>query len=193
MLRQRVIDEALAGTLPTSSFVRQWHQDSLHGVQLAERWVAGNYRGQGPAGSQLSRYVNQVDGVEGAPASRVTKLVNDTFSELTRQAALLDARRAAGQDLAQLYADLLPLCAWIHGQWVRIHPFADHNGSVARLLALSVGLRYGLPLPLPGKPRNSAPIAAAGLTVNYNLAASNQMLGDDRAMISYLHLALASP
>ncbi len=192
MLRQRVIDEALAGTLPTSALVREWHRDSVQGVQLAERWVAGNYRGQGPTGSRLSTYVNQVGGVEGAPASRVTQQVNDTFAELARQAAQLDARSAAGEDLGQLYTDLLRLCAWIHGQWVRIHPFADHNGSLARLLTLSVGLRYGLALPLPGKPRNSARISA-GLSLNYDVAASNQMLGDDTLMISYLHLALTHP
>jgi hypothetical protein len=40
---------------------------------------------------------------------------------------------------------VIDLCAWVHAEWVRIHPFANGNGLTARLWANSLAVRYGLP------------------------------------------------
>ena len=48
---------------------------------------------------------------------------------------------------------VLVLCAWVHGEWVRIHPFPNGNGRTARLLVNSVALRYGLPAFMRLRPR----------------------------------------
>jgi hypothetical protein len=91
---------------------------------------------------------------------------------------------ATGASVNDLYADVLAASAWLHGEWIRIHPLANHNGSMARLLARMVGLRYVVPVNLPGKPRSAMP--GPGLHLDYNLAAKNQMLGDDQLMVTFL-------
>ncbi|MFD1946696.1 Fic family protein [Nocardioides aestuarii] len=121
----------------------------------------------------------------GTPPARVRGEVTAAFAELDRRLDALDARIANGESVEDVYEDVLAVCAWIHGQWVRIHPFVDHNGSTARLLTVAVGLRYGIPLQLPGKPRSQLP--TDGLVVDYNLAAGNQMSGDDHLMKLFLH------
>lgn len=45
------------------------------------------------------------------------------------------------------------LAATIHGEWVRIHPYANGNGRTARLWAAWVAKRYGLPVFVTVKPR----------------------------------------
>ena len=183
-LRADVVRAALDGERPTSAIVQHWHVRALQGVRLAEPWVAGRYRGEGPRKSQLRSCHVHVGGRLGAPPLKVRERVRETFAELDRRLDDLDARVDAGEGLVTLYRHVLRLCAWTHGEWVRIHPFADHNGSTARLLTLMIGLRYGIPLNLPGKPRPAR--SPLGLALSYDLAAENQMLGDDTVMVSYL-------
>ncbi|MDP9433840.1 MAG: Fic family protein [Actinomycetota bacterium] len=183
-------NEGVRRVIPTASLVRDWHKQSLTGVPVAEPWVAGGFRGEGPPQSQLHSYLNGVNGIPGVSPRQVGRQVNNTFDQLTDRLEDLDGRWAAGERLTTMYEDILRLCAWAHGHWVRIHPFADHNGSTARLLTLELGLRYELPLPLPGKPRDSTP--THGLQLIYDLAAKNQMLGDDDLMVQYLHDSVTS-
>jgi fido (protein-threonine AMPylation protein) len=48
---------------------------------------------------------------------------------------------------------IVHLTASIHGEWVRIHPFANGNGRTARVWAAWLALRYRLPLFVSVKPR----------------------------------------
>ncbi|GAA4885053.1 hypothetical protein GCM10025788_26440 [Serinicoccus chungangensis] len=190
-LRAEVVQSGLARNRPTPALVQGWHARSLDGIRLAEPWVAGHYRGEGPSGSQLRDALVHVGGRLGEPPAHVRQRVRGMFEELDRRIDGLDARVSVGEGLNTLYPDVLQLCAWAHGEWIRIHPFVDHNGSTARLLALMLGLRYGVPLNLPGKPRPPTP--SFGLALSYNVAAENQMMGDDTVMVSYLdRLARAS-
>ena len=59
-----------------------------------------------------------------------------------------------------LYA-VLEVAALAHGEWVRIHPFANGNGRTARLWVNWVAVRYGLPFFLALKPPPTALIYAA--------------------------------
>lgn len=195
-LKPRVVEAALDGVRPTVDAVRTWHRRSLWGVRLAEPQVAGGFRGEGAPNSRLRTCQNgvrtPVGVIPGAPPAQVRRLIGETFDGLNRRLDELDARIAGGDQFAAYYADVLDQCAWLHGEWVRIHPFVDHNGSTARLLTMSVGLIYGVPLDLPGKPRSSMP--SAGLVLHYEAAANNQMAGDDQLMVSFLHdLASTTP
>jgi hypothetical protein len=70
------------------------------------------------------------------------------------------ARPDAGDELR----GVINLMAGAHGEWVRIHPFANGNGTTARLWANWVALRYGLPPFVRLKPRPEGfayPAAAA--------------------------------
>jgi len=45
------------------------------------------------------------------------------------------------------------LTARVHGEWVRLHPFANGNGRIARVWAAWLALRYSLPVFVTVKPR----------------------------------------
>lgn len=90
--------------------------------------------------------------------------------ELTRFEAKLQAL-ATSLDLllppgaepdADQLAAVIDLCAWAHADWVRIHPFANCNGRIARLWANSIAMRYGLPPFIRLRPRPDAGYADAG-------------------------------
>jgi hypothetical protein len=55
------------------------------------------------------------------------------------------------------------LAARAHGEWVRLHPFANGNGRTARVWANFIALRYSLPAFVAVKPRPAdAAYARAG-------------------------------
>jgi len=184
-VRAAAAQAALEGCRPTESAVRSWHVLSLQGVALAEPAVAGGFRGEGPPGSRLADSFALIGLATGEMPSRVVPRVAETFATLANRLDALDARLMGGENHPDIYPDVIELCAWLHGEWVRIHPFADHNGSTARLLTMSVGLLYNVPLNLPGKPRSAMP--EPGLELGYGNAAIAQMYGNDHAMIAFLH------
>ncbi|MCF8475569.1 MAG: Fic family protein [Pseudolabrys sp.] len=64
--------------------------------------------------------------------------------QLQSAVATLDRQIKPNQDLtADQLAAVIDLCAWIHSEWVRIHPFANGNGRSARLWANYIAMRYG--------------------------------------------------
>lgn len=180
-LQIEVVNIGRAGIRPTDAMVRDWHRSSLRGVGLSQPEVAGGYRGEGPVGTPLSVCLNGVRGVPGANPAAVANLVTRFFTELHRRLDDLDTRRKAGETVVQLYPEVVETAAWAHGEWVRIHPFADHNGSTARLMTITIGLLYGVHFKLPGKPRSAMP--TPGLHLDYNHAAGDQMLGNDNNMV----------
>jgi fido (protein-threonine AMPylation protein) len=66
-------------------------------------------------------------------------------------APLIPAKAPPGQREHQV----ITLCAWAHGEFVRIHPFADGNGRMARAVILWLETRYGLPVFIDLRPRPS--------------------------------------
>jgi hypothetical protein len=78
-------------------------------------------------------------------------------------------------DVAQLRS-VLTLCAYAHGEWVRIHPFANGNGRIARIWSNWCALRYGLPPFVRLKPRPQGTL--------YATAAALSMRGDHQAMVA---------
>lgn len=89
-----VAEAALDGLRPTSELVQSWHAASLKSVSLAEPWVAGRYRGQGPPKSKLFSSQNHVNGVLGTPPAHVRGEVAATFTELNGRLDGLDTRVA---------------------------------------------------------------------------------------------------
>jgi Fic family protein len=67
-------------------------------------------------------------------------------------------------------------CAQAHGEWARIHPFANGNGRIARLWANWCAVRYGLPAFVRLRPRPEGD--------RYARAAGDSMAGDHRATVS---------
>jgi hypothetical protein len=84
--------------------------------------------------------------------------------------AEMDALLPAGQEPdADQLAAIIDLCAWVHAEWIRIHPFANGNGRTARLWANSIAMRYGLPPFIRLRPRPG---------LDYGQAGARAMLGD---------------
>ena len=82
---------------------------------------------------------------------------------LKRVVDRLDTLIAKGEQLSSdQLAAVLDVCAWAHAEWVRIHPFANGNGRIARLLASSIAMRYGLPPFVRLRPRPDGGYGAAG-------------------------------
>ena len=50
-------------------------------------------------------------------------------------------------------AAIVRLCACAHGEWIRVHPFANGSGRTARVWANWIAVRYGLPPFVWIKPR----------------------------------------
>ena len=100
----------------------------------------------------------------GVPAPEVGRQLAAFDTRLARLTAELDAAIPAGQlpNLDQLGA-ALDLCAWAHAEWMRIHPFANGNGRVARLWVNALAMRYSLPPFMRLRPRPGPGYAEAAL------------------------------
>ncbi len=80
----------------------------------------------------------------------------DTFAgQLTSALGLLDDALPVGTRPTTVsdLEEVVSVVALAHGELVRIHPFVNGNGRVARLLAAHISLRYGLPVFVRLKPR----------------------------------------
>jgi hypothetical protein len=141
-------------------------------------YYAGEVRDDDPDYPELVGYEVQVGPYRGVPAREVPAQL-ERFEERMQQAArLLDDRLPPGQAPASegVLGSVVTLCAIAHGEWARIHPFANGNGRTARLWANWCALRYGLPLFVRLRPRPAGSLYAA--------AAADSMAGDHRATIS---------
>jgi hypothetical protein len=96
-------------------------------------------------------------------SAKVAEELTRFEAKLQMLVASLDALVPVGQepDLDQLAA-IIDLCAWVHAEWVRIHPFANGNGRVARLWANNLAMRYGVPPFVRLRPRPEAGYGEAG-------------------------------
>lgn len=89
------------------------------------------------------------------PSARVPDELRILIGRLRSAVKAFDAAFPVGTPPAT-EADIrsvIELAALMHGEWVRIHPYANGNGRVARLWANWVAVRYGLPPFVAIKPR----------------------------------------
>lgn len=56
---------------------------------------------------------------------------------------------------------VMETCAWAHAEWIRIHPFVNGNGRIARLWANAIAMRYRLPPFVRLRPRPNHDYEAA--------------------------------
>ena len=156
----------------------------LDGLTVPDPTFVGGYRGEYPS-AQLKSYDVVVDALPGVPCEWVNRQLRIFFAWLRGECASLDQQLATlPQGLAlseaedtQLTAfdlEVLRVAAVAHGEWVRIHPFANGNGRVARMWIFWITSRYGLPALMPLRPR--PPYAG------YGDASRASMVGDHRPM-----------
>ena len=155
-------DRAGFRTVPGVAVVQGWHAEIYDSCYMPVAGYAGHFRGD-PTVAELVGYEvgvgpRQGDGYPdrvGLPAGQVRTAVLRLLTDLGRAVATLDGYVPAGQrptDPAALQS-IAALAATIHGEWVRIHPFANGNGRTARLWAAWIALRYNLPIFVTLRPR----------------------------------------
>ncbi len=91
----------------------------------------------------------------GVWASRVNEEMTAVLAGLHAVFAELDARLPVGQppSTADEILQVISFAALAHGECLRVHPFANGNGRIARLLVAFICMRYAVPMFLHIKPR----------------------------------------
>lgn len=145
---------------PTLAMAQHWHRAIYKGTASApQASYVGAFRGSSDPGlfDYQVHLVNRAGRIlsSGTPPQDVASELAEFERAMSAAAARLDAVISAGArpaDSSQLLA-AIELAALAHGEWVRIHPFANGDGRVARTWANWVALRYGLPPFVRIKPR----------------------------------------
>ncbi len=178
-LARSIHQEAASRAQPEWSMAKTWHRTFFAGVPAPRPYYIGEIRDSDPRFPDLVNHEVMVvpENLPGVPAFEVpARLI--TFQEglHARIAPLDEAIASGGPPATQADNDaVLAVCAWTHGEWIRIHPFVNGNGRTARAWVLWLALRYGLPpfIRLHPRPGGDA----------YKRAASVQMdPGYDRPM-----------
>ena len=180
--RKRVLSELIQHALSTqpldASRVAQWHKDCLSGLSyVADRttWL-GAYRGSHhPDLKNMGVRVGTIDGVS---PHKVNEELVKFFEQLQKRMSSLASKIKLDQDKSkEELRQIAEVAGWAHGEWVRIHPFANGNGRTARLIANWVLSRFRL-LPVVGvRPRPEHP---------YGPAAAASMQGDHSKITQFI-------
>jgi hypothetical protein len=166
--------DARTRPVPTIASAQDWHRAVYAGIALPENYYAGEIRDSDPNFPELYGYEVEVGGVLGVLSRDVPAELARLEGRIQTVCDRLDSAIPQGttpSDGAACRA-VIATCANVHGEWVRIHPFANGNGRTARLWATWIGLRYGLPPFIEVKPRPAGQPYAA--------AAAASMRGDHR-------------
>jgi hypothetical protein len=158
-----VLDEiALAAkrrNVRTVTTAKRWHSLLMKNLTVPDARYVGAFCGE----RGLENLQARVLGRYGVSADEVAEALVNFEGKLQALVMELDAILPVRQepDTDQLAA-MLDICAWVHAEWVRIHPFANGNGRTARLWANCIAMRYGLPAFIRLRPRPDLGHAEAG-------------------------------
>ena len=156
---RRVAADAAARQPVSSEAIRDWQAFIMRGLEPTDGEPCGAYRGE----AGLEHYNVEVGGHLATPAERVAADLAEFDRTLTEQLEELDRTIPRGhvdEDPITDHVDaVIILCAWAHGEWLRIHPFPNGNGRTARILVNSIALRYRLPAFMRVRPRPGAAYA----------------------------------
>lgn len=184
LLLSDIRDRAVARQSPSLNMALTWHAMLMLGLDVPNVQYVGRFRGD----EGLERCNVRIGSRAGVRAEHVRQELEHFEQRLIEIVRILDASLPPGAlpNADQLNA-VVELCAWVHAEWVRIHPFANGNGRTARLWANFLAMRYGLPPFVRLRPRPDQP---------YGNAAASAMDGDwmptFRVFISLLDEALKS-
>lgn len=144
---------------PTLEAARRWQTIVMQGLDVPDSRFVGAFRGE----PGLVNVQVRVGANYGVDSAKVAEELTRFEAKLQTLVAELDALLPIGQEPdADQLAAIVDLCAWVHAEWVRIHPFANGNGRTARLWANSLAMRYGLPPFIRLRPRPNAGYGDAG-------------------------------
>lgn len=144
---------------PALETARRWHRVVMQGLDVPAPQSVGAFRGE----PGLETIQVQVGVHKGVNSAGVAEALARFEEKLQRLVAELDEHLPIEQEAdADQLAAIIDLCAWVHAEWVRIHPFVNGNGRTARLWANSIAMRYGLPPFVGLRPRPNTGYGDAG-------------------------------
>jgi fido (protein-threonine AMPylation protein) len=162
--------------LPSVDLVLRWHADLFTEIAPCSDYV-GCFRDKEQTTYCLQGYEVVVGDVDGVSAANVLDEVDSYFLVFKKKVLDLDkmfSSKNKSSITISTISRVVELAAWAHGEWVRIHPFANGNGRTARLIANYVLVRYGFGPALVLKPRPDQP---------YGIAARRSMKYHDHKMM----------
>jgi Fic family protein len=152
-----VRDEALLRTVPTVAAARDWHRLMMRNLKAPNPDYVGKYRGE----SGLEGVNVRIGTHYGIRSDLVAAELANFEQTLQGALAALDEDIPVDDELtADQFKAVIDVCAWVHAECVRIHPFANGNGRMARVWANYVAMRYGLPAFARLRPRPDSPYDA---------------------------------
>lgn len=147
---------------PDIAEVCRWHAELYSGCSTPVPGYVGHFRGDMTVpelvGYEIGVGPDQPDGFPdrvGVWSHTVATEVDAFLRGVNRALTVLDAALPAAKDQRTEgeLAAVSELAATLHGQWLRVHPFANGNGRTARVWVGWLALRYRLPVFLDVKPR----------------------------------------
>ena len=160
----KVLDEIVRSAqrreFPTLASAKHWQSLLMKNLTVPDARFIGAFRGE-PGLEKIQARVGVHYGVNAAEVAEELAGFERKLHALLRE---LDLMLPAGQEPdADQLAAVVDLCAWVHAEWVRIHPFANGNGRTARLWANFIAMRYGLPPFIRLRPRPNFGYGEAGV------------------------------
>lgn len=177
----KIRDDAERRVKLTLESARQWQRGTMDGLEVPSPGYVGKYRGE----VGVKRIRVWIGTAEGVDPRQVAIQLKAFEKRLQRTLVALDKLYPHGKELdADGLSAVIDLAAWVHSEWVRIHPFANGNGRTARMWANAIFLRYGLDPVVRLRPRPND---------NYGFAAARAMHGDWQPTANLFRRMLNSP
>lgn len=155
-------DQAFDRQTPSVELARDWHIETLAGLDVPDANFVGRFRGEpGLEGCEVRIGLHTA-----VPAASVDEELQTYEQTLKQTITALDRLIPKGHtpDTTDQLNAVIELCAWAHAEWVRIHPFANGNGRTARIWTGFIAMRYGLPPFVKLRPR---PDGGYGVACNH--------------------------
>jgi fido (protein-threonine AMPylation protein) len=199
-LLSSLADTAHERAFPDAADACGWHRALYAGCAVPVAEYVGRCRGD----AAVPELVGYEVGVGPLQADRLPERVGVWSIDVDDQVAAiiagvhaavdrLDAKLVVGvrpQTVDELHA-VVQLVAVVHGEWIRIHPFANGNGRTARIWAALLAMRYGLAPFVALKPRpGDVAYTAAGRA---SMGRPPDFIGDHTAAVRvFAHLLALS-
>ena len=169
-LLRAMVREAPRRVRPAINLAQSWHRAIFDGVHLPVAYYAGQVRDSDERFPALIGYEVTIGGRAGVWSELVPASLKQFQRSMVARTGRLDRilpANTAPRNRKELAATL-DLAAFAHGEWVRIHPFANGNGRTARLWANWCAMRYDLPpfITIQPRPASVAYRDAAALSMS---------------------------